>query len=448
MFVKESELVRHIVKEHSQQGKGMRKPGVGAEKSLKHWGEEERSKEYCEEKEGGDDVDDSVKNHSVEEEVAKKNSKHKEEVENGSMELHADEEKVEEKEEENEDENRVCRQHREVEEMTAKQSQEGSEEQSEQKEKEVKEPSEEEHSEENAEGESRAPSEEEEENMEPSQVGDVKEDSITVKSRKQVAENIQKGVPVVRLEKIDTKAAVEASLSNRKRACVTEAQQWGKNFGFSFDAVMVTTESKRMKFLHLSSEVQGDVVKRRGREVVILGQHVSIDCPRKIVARKIFKCQEPDCKAEFDRSEKVGEHMRRAHGEPRLVCPTEGCTITFISKKGVIRHRKTVHLVQPRLECPVEGCNMTFTYKNSLVCHRNTVHLKLKKKARKARNARKTFKCQVEDCEARLDRSEKVEDHMRQAHGEPKLLCDVEGCGRKFICTASLRKHMKTSHEE
>ena len=96
-----------------------------------------------------------------------------------------------------------------------------------------------------------------------------------------------------------------------------------------------------MKFLHLSSEVQGEVVKKRGREVVVLGQHVSIDYRVRV---KAFKCQEPDCHADYDRRERLEKHMRRVHGQPRLACPAEGCTRTFGSKRSVYRHRKTVHL--------------------------------------------------------------------------------------------------------
>lgn len=179
VFIEESELESHRAKEHSQQESETRKPSVEDEKGLNIWVEEKRSKENCEEKR----VENCMK--------TKGGGEH---VEENIQEL------------ENEEETRACRQHSEVEDITIKQSQEGSKEQIELKEEENRESSEE-HSEENVEGGNWTPSEQENKAKETSEKGDVErehreveEDSITAKRKKHVIENIQKGVPIVSLK--------------------------------------------------------------------------------------------------------------------------------------------------------------------------------------------------------------------------------------------------------
>ena len=468
----------HMTKEHSKQENETKEPSVNAEKSLKNRGEEEKSKENCEEKR----VENCIK------------------VEGGVDHMEGNVQELENMEEET----RVYRQGSEVEDTTHKQSQEESKEQNGQKEEGAKEPSEE-HREDNAKDESSVPSE-----GETSETGDEKQerrDVERISAKKLKAENIQKGMPVVSLRKIEAKAVEEASLNRRKRGCVTEGLERGKEFGFNLDAATVTAGSKRMKFLHLSSEVQGEVFEGKRREkmgraatlvdiptlskksvffktyckifqirvqmgpkkgtfvalflyergadrnslvtalVVVLGQHVSIDCPvtcsecgkrfrnksklirhmtgvhlQQKVMVKTFKCEEPNCNVELDRRERVKEHMRRAHGQPRLVCQGEGCAKTFISRRSMDDHVKTVHLKVRVNKVQKQDCEKKF-------------------------NQKQMFKCEEPDCEVQYNRREAMGDHMRQVHGEPKLLCDVEGCGKEYVHAGTLRKHLKTSHE-
>ena len=237
VFIEESELMSHMTKEHSKQENETKEPSVNAEKSLKNRGEEEKSKGNCEEKR----VENSIK------------------VEGGVDHMEGNVQELENKEEET----RVYRQGSEVEDTTHKQSQEESKEQNGQKEEGAKEPSEE-HRKENAKDESSVPSE-----GETSETGDEKQerrDVERISAKKLKAENIQKGMPVVSLRKIEAKAVEEASLNRRKRGCVTEGLERGKEFGFNLDAATVTVGSKRMKFLHLSSEVQGEVFEGKRRE--------------------------------------------------------------------------------------------------------------------------------------------------------------------------------------
>jgi len=160
--------------------------------------------------------------------------------------------------------------------------------------------------------------------------------------------------------------------SNREREHVMGEQEGGKNFTFNMNTALATSKRRHgaMKFLHLSSEVQRDIIKRRGEEVVVLKQNIAIDCPvtciecgkrfpnkrvrkqhkntvhskqKRVV--KMIKCQEPGCKNEFDRREKVEDHRRRIHGEPWLVCRVEGCGRKFDIAGGLKYHMKKKHEV-------------------------------------------------------------------------------------------------------
>ena len=53
---------------------------------------------------------------------------------------------------------------------------------------------------------------------------------------------------------------------------------------------------------------------------------------------------------------------------------------------------------------------------------------------------------QCDECGRRRYSPLDLKDHMRIAHGAPKLECDVLGCSSTFTCSANLKRHMKDLH--
>ena len=57
-------------------------------------------------------------------------------------------------------------------------------------------------------------------------------------------------------------------------------------------------------------------------------------------------------------------------------CNFDECQTLFYTKKGLKRHKNSVHLNLGRFKCT--KCSSVFTRKQSLQYHMNSVHLKLK----------------------------------------------------------------------
>jgi len=206
-------------------------------------------------------------------------------------------------------------------------------------------------------------------------------------------EETEKGAELNNEDNIVVENSGEESLDNHKR--VMEAQK--KQLKFNLNTVMVTTERKRgvMKFLHLSSEVQGRVVRKGGKQALMLKQHINVEYP--------------------------------------VICSE--CGRRFARRSTLTCHKKSVHALEH--PCQQPGCKETFNNKRNAKRHMQVVHLKQKG----------AVKCQEQDCEKVFRHREMLEDHMRRIHGEPWLLCQVEGCHREFQTTRALKEHMKTSHQ-
>ena len=151
---------------------------------------------------------------------------------------------------------------------------------------------------------------------------------------------------------------------------------------------------------------------------------------KRIVHRgeKPFSCKENGCTQRFTAASKVGDHMRKEHGFPKLKCKNEGCESEF-SLFNEFRSHQYTH--QTLVEC--EECGKRLSPK-SLRHHKKAVHQKVTQ-----------VECEVEDCGKKFNRKSHLADHMRMVHGFAKLKCNQ--CTAEFMSDAVLMKH-KISHSK
>ena len=95
-------------------------------------------------------------------------------------------------------------------------------------------------------------------------------------------------------------------------------------------------------------------------------------------------------------------------------------------------HKSAVH-GSPKFHCMVPECNSNYSKNHKLGRHMWVKHA-----------LGKGVKC--DKCGNRQYSILNLKDHMRIAHGAPKLECEVLGCSSTFTCSVSLNTHMKNLH--
>ena len=105
----------------------------------------------------------------------------------------------------------------------------------------------------------------------------------------------------------------------------------------------------------------------------------------------------------------------------------------FAVKKKLVRHVKEVHLKKKPFKCC--HCSKDFGRKDNMFTHIKIVHLK-----------EKVFLCQEPGCGKKFGQKHELQDHMRSAHGAPKLVCKKAECSATFVWARSLFKHMRKNH--
>ena len=117
---------------------------------------------------------------------------------------------------------------------------------------------------------------------------------------------------------------------------------------------------------------------------------------------KSFICEEPGCGKSYNARDHLNNHKRSEHGAAKLKCKDSSCTVELVSTEGLRRHMWARHGVGKGPKC--------------------------------------------DECEKRYLSPADLENHMRSAHGAPKLPCNVLGCPSTFNSYQSLFKHRKTKH--
>ncbi|CAO1381708.1 unnamed protein product [Diamesa serratosioi] len=138
---------------------------------------------------------------------------------------------------------------------------------------------------------------------------------------------------------------------------------------------------------------------------------------------KIFTCEK--CPKTFKVLRALAVH-RKYHEEPRIKCDFENCDRKFY-KPECLRTHKKVHLGQRDYPCHL--CEKTYGTERTLKGHIATAH------------GEKTIACEV--CGKMYPTMNRLKNHLIY-HEEPKFVCDIVGCGKKFFVQELLIGHKKS----
>ena len=103
---------------------------------------------------------------------------------------------------------------------------------------------------------------------------------------------------------------------------------------------------------------------------------------------------------------------------------------TISGSSGWLSPRKSAVHGSSKFKCMVPECNTNFSKNYHFGRHMWVKHA-----------LGKGVKC--DECGKRQYSIYDLKDHMRIAHGAPKLECDVLGCSSTFTCSANLKRLMK-----
>ena len=144
---------------------------------------------------------------------------------------------------------------------------------------------------------------------------------------------------------------------------------------------------------------------------------------------KPIPCVVMDCDQRFSRKSGVADHMRIAHGYPKLKCKVEGCDSEFLVYDKLRSHMLT-H--KTKIECGECGTRLSEAY---LPKHNKFFHQGISSAV-----------CEISGCDEKFIFTAHLADHMRSVHGFPKLKCNVEKCTAEFVSKGGLLKHKKCAH--
>ena len=145
---------------------------------------------------------------------------------------------------------------------------------------------------------------------------------------------------------------------------------------------------------------------------------------------KPFPCMVTDCSLRFSEKSRVGDHMRIAHGYPKLKCKVEDCDAEFSLNSKLRSHRNTHKTKQ--IECGECGLRVSKRY---LPLHIKFIH-----------RGKRSAECEISGCGKNFIHKADLADHMRSMHGFPKLKCNADQCAAEFISRGGFSRHQKSAH--
>ncbi|CAB3365524.1 Hypothetical predicted protein [Cloeon dipterum] len=176
---------------------------------------------------------------------------------------------------------------------------------------------------------------------------------------------------------------------------------------------------------------------------------------------RMWLCPVKDCRKTYAKQSALKVHILSHYGLRPFKCDYEGCFWSFYTHFRLKRHKNT-HLKKKDFVCTYEGCDRKFTTIYNLHTHQ-------KLHERPAENV-----CTVEGCNASFQTKRKLELHLKQhdsshapykchyckrgyysinslnmhirghEHKEEEVICQWDGCGKRFDKPCRLRAHMRS----
>jgi uncharacterized Zn-finger protein len=177
--------------------------------------------------------------------------------------------------------------------------------------------------------------------------------------------------------------------------------------------------------------------------------------------QKPFVCE--TCTKGFPTRQELQVHAVCHTGERPHVCET--CDKRFSSTSGLYAHRKT-HTEERPFSCSADGCTRTFVTHARLTDHRQRAHSGEKPYAcgtcartfstsgdlrgHEATHAKekRQWPCSFAGCDQVLGSRTNLGRHFRRVHTNEMIVCQVEGCGKRYATAGGLKQHEKKHHKQ
>ena len=84
-------------------------------------------------------------------------------------------------------------------------------------------------------------------------------------------------------------------------------------------------------------------------------------------------CLEQGCGKKFSNRQSLEDHLRTAHGSPKMMCPEQGCYKEFSERRNLEYHLRVTHGAS-KLVCKKDKCTATFVYQRDFYKHMEKTH--------------------------------------------------------------------------
>ena len=163
-----------------------------------------------------------------------------------------------------------------------------------------------------------------------------------------------------------------------------------------------------------------------------LEQHRKKNC-YPVGKEKTVVCKKKECGEKFVGEKQLKNHMRESHAAPKLKCWEPECNANFAIAETLRKHMKNDHGILDLEKCEVKGCGQRFKKTQKLRDHMRMKH------------GAAPVACKHKGCSELFLNERSRAKHFRMKHGNA-ILCEVDGCEMKFVETAKLREHMRSTH--
>ena len=246
------------------------------------------------------------------------------------------------------------------------------------------------------------------------------------------------GSAVTNTELLDETTSTQLRVQGSNESCVKKAQPKKR----SFSRQEVDRMKKSLKMSRLNRD--DDEVQLRRRPFSSTGKgyqnkfgvktRLNKHIASVLMKKKHFSCKEDGCEVKFVCKRHMERHVNLVHSKKRpFSCTYDDCQQKFGYKGNLVEHVDLVHLKKKPFKCC--HCSKDFGRKQHLSRHIKTVHQK-----------EKAFLCREPGCGKKFGQNSELRDHMRSAHGAPKLVCKKAGCSASFVWDSALYRHMREDH--
>jgi len=150
------------------------------------------------------------------------------------------------------------------------------------------------------------------------------------------------------------------------------------------------------------------------------------------ISHRPHACQK--CEKSFAYASQLKRHVQRWH-QPKARRKCQHCTLTFDDHNRLRSHVADTHT--QRVRCPNIGCSRTFLSGSEALSR----HAEKCEGGRAGSTTSTMHICDVPGCGCKYMHYRNLLEHKKRAHDGQAYVCDREGCGKRFLHKKSLLAH-------